>query len=213
MEYVPIDGIVEPVKVEPGQFITGRFELHADYHQRRRGYEKRFPSPRTVWRWLLSLRNMQNLTIKSSSKYSIISITNWHTYQENDQRVTNRCPADDHKQEGIRMTKNVSAKKADPDTKTFILEWGESFSKKFNETYMPNWAKEGKLTKNMLRVHGIDRLRELKKAFFSSQDSFIKSSDYSIGAFKANLNKVIVELARDPFEQAKREMSDEVEVR
>jgi hypothetical protein len=251
MEYVPIDGIVEPVKVESGQFITGRFELHADYHQRRRGYERRFPSSRTVWRWLVSLRNMQNLTIKSYSKYSIISIINWHTYQENVQRVTNRCPAGDHKQEVNKNEKescrskrtdndsqaslsgreeqkeppsseskiNPSAKRkrkgaeTNPDVITFIQEWNGPFSKKFNEPYMPNWAKEGKLTKDMLRVHGIDKLRELKKAFFSSQDSFIQNSDYSIGAFKANLNKIIVEIAKDPVEQAKREMNEEGEMR
>jgi len=114
MEYVPIDGIVEPVKVEPGQFITGRFELHADYHQRRRGYKKRSPSPVTVWRWLLSLRDMQNLNIKSYSKYSIISISNWKSYQENDQQMINRRSTGDHKQEGIR-------------SKDMLNQWFERF--------------------------------------------------------------------------------------
>ncbi|NIO19672.1 MAG: hypothetical protein GTN76_02710, partial [Candidatus Aenigmarchaeota archaeon] len=101
-EYVPIDGIVEPIRVEPGQFITGRYELHADYHQRRRGYKKRSPSPFTVWRWLLSLRDMQNLSIKSFNKYSIISISNWKLYQENEQQMSNRRATDEHKQERIR---------------------------------------------------------------------------------------------------------------
>ena len=106
---VPIEGLVEPVLVQPGQFITGRFALHADFHLSRRGYEKRSPSPRTVWRWLEKLRNLQMLTIKSFSKYSIITITNWNQYQGFDQQVTNSRPTDDHKQECIKNEKEVRA--------------------------------------------------------------------------------------------------------
>jgi len=207
MEYVPIDGIVEPVKVEPGQFITGRFELHADYHQRRRGYEKRFPSPRTVWRWLVSLRNMQNLTIKSSSKYSIISITNWHTYQESDQLVTNGCPTGDHKQEVNKNDKeSMSAKKVDPHVKTFILEWIEIWSQKFGKAYTPSWGKEGKLIKQMLKIHSLPELREFRDDFFRANDPFIAQSDYSIGFFRAMVNKLVASRKLDPVEQARQEM-------
>jgi hypothetical protein len=106
---VPIDGLVEPVLVRSGQFITGRYELHGDYHQWRRGYKKRSPSPRTVWRWLEKLRNLQMLTIKSFSKYSIITINNWNQYQAFDQQMTNRRPTDDHKQECIKNDKEGRA--------------------------------------------------------------------------------------------------------
>ena len=209
-EYVPIEGIVEPIKINPGQFITGRYELHADYHQRRKGYKKRFPSPLTVWRWLHFLKNMQNLNIKSFSKYSIISINNWKPYQENEQQMNNRRTSDEHKQEVLRINKNKESKdscrkKTDPDVKTFILEWTESFSKKFNQPYTPNWAKEGKLVKEMLKIHSLPKLRELMKDFFSSPDPFIKNAGYTIGVFKTQLNKLIVERETDPFEQAKKE--------
>lgn len=89
-QYISIEGVIKPVKVEPGQFITGRFELHRDYHQSRRGYKKLLPSPYTAWRWLVSLRDMQMLSIKSFNKYSIISIINWKQYQGNEQQVSNR---------------------------------------------------------------------------------------------------------------------------
>ena len=48
---------------------------------------------------------MQILTIKTENKFSIITIINWNLYQQNDQQVTNRCPADDHKQTLIEELK------------------------------------------------------------------------------------------------------------
>ena len=95
---VKLDGVVEPVQLKPGQFITGRFELHGAYHQWRRGYKKRFPSARTTWRWLKVLEKMQFLTIKSKSKFSIITMANWPTEQLEKQKVSSRCPADDHRE-------------------------------------------------------------------------------------------------------------------
>jgi len=106
---VPIEGLVEPVLVKTGQFITGRYQLHGDYHQWRRGYKKRSPSPKTAWRWLEKLRNLQMLTIKSFNKYSIITINNWDQYQAFDQQMTNRRPTDDHKQECIKNDKEGRA--------------------------------------------------------------------------------------------------------
>ena len=41
--HVKVDGIVKPITLEAGQFITGRFKLHGNYHQWRRGYKKRSP--------------------------------------------------------------------------------------------------------------------------------------------------------------------------
>jgi len=198
-------GITE-VHLLPGQFIFGRESAAKELRMK----------PSTLWKRMLKLKNIENLNIESSSKYSIITLANWGLYQDPPEKVTAKVtareqPSNTNKNDKNKVSKDTcrSKKTTDPNVRSFILEWNESFSKKFNQTYMPNWAKEGKLTKDMLRVHGIDKLRELRKAFFSSQDSFIKNSDYSIGAFKANLNRIIVELATDPFEQAKREMGRE----
>ncbi len=209
-QYVYIDGVVEPIKVDPGQFITGRFQLHGDYHQWGRGYKKRFPSAYTAWRWLLTLQRMQNLSIKSFSKYSIISIINWDLYQENEQQLSNRRATAEHKQERITMKKNtLSVKKTDPDVKSFILEWGEIWSQKFGKPYTANWGKEVKLVKGMLKIHSLQELRELRDDFFTSKDPFIIQSDYSIGVFKTMVNKLITNRKLDPVEQAREEMRND----
>jgi hypothetical protein len=97
-----------PVTLKPGQFITGRYSLWEDYHQwhllKRKPRRKPTPSAKTVRRWLLTLQNMQMLSIKKTNKYSIISITNWKQYQQNVQQASNRCPTGVHKQE---INKNV----------------------------------------------------------------------------------------------------------
>ena len=102
---VMLPGTLKAIKLKPGQFITGRYQLHYDYHQghKRKKYSlKAAPTAITLYRWLLSLRDMQILNIKSYNKYSIISITNWHLYQGSEQQVNTRRTSDEHKQELIK---------------------------------------------------------------------------------------------------------------
>jgi len=99
--WVPIQGIINPVKVLPGQFITGRFSLHRDYYPRK---GKKHKSPLTVWRWLRILEKMGNLNIEMNNRYSIITIINWLGYQpgeirneqQNEQQM-NKRPTDEQK--------------------------------------------------------------------------------------------------------------------
>lgn len=74
------------VYLQPGQLIFGR---HSAAKQLRM-------NPSTIWKRMKKLESMQNLTIESNSHYSIITIVNWHAYQdkqeksnsESDNRVT-----------------------------------------------------------------------------------------------------------------------------
>ena len=87
---IPITGVLAPIKIFPGQFITGRYALHADSHQahlKKRYNPKAKPSATTLFRWLQALQSMQILDIKSSNKYTIITICNWNKYQVNDHQV------------------------------------------------------------------------------------------------------------------------------
>lgn len=108
-QHVSLDGLVEPVLVQPGQFITGRYQLHGDYHGWSKGHKKKKPAPSTVWRWLQTLEKMQNLRIRSFNKYSIITITNWSEYQQNEQQMNIRRTSDEHKQECIKNDKEGRA--------------------------------------------------------------------------------------------------------
>lgn len=69
----PIKMIVgfQEVQLEPGQFIFGR----------RKAAEETKLSEQEIRTCIGFLKKAQNLTIKSTNKFSIISIVNWHAYQ------------------------------------------------------------------------------------------------------------------------------------
>ena len=81
-QFVSIDGIARPIKLDPGEFVTGRFLLHKEFYPSNKKSNK---SALTLWRKLEILNNMGNLNIKTMSKCSVISITNWKDYQQTEQ--------------------------------------------------------------------------------------------------------------------------------
>ena len=85
------------VHLMPGDFVTGRFDLQSMYNRGLSSDQQK--SPKTVWRWLEALENGHFLTIKTTNKFSVVSILNWHKYQiidqQNEQQVTNKRPTND----------------------------------------------------------------------------------------------------------------------
>lgn len=81
------------VKLLPGEFVTGRHELASEFNEGVKPSEK--VSPSTVWRYMKNFEKWQMLNIKSSNKFSVISITNWSEYQQNEQQVNNSCTANE----------------------------------------------------------------------------------------------------------------------
>lgn len=62
----------EVLTIKPGQFIFGRFEAAKDLHMK----------PSTLWGQMLQLKNLGNIDIKTNTKFSVITICNWGTYQQ-----------------------------------------------------------------------------------------------------------------------------------
>jgi len=67
----------QKVHLQPGEFIFGR----------KKASEETFLSEQEIRTCLDSLRRLQNLTIKTTNKYSIISIINWNLYQDEDFQI------------------------------------------------------------------------------------------------------------------------------
>ena len=95
---------MQMVELEPGQFVFGRKAAAKELKV----------GERTIRTCVQKLATLQNLTIKSTNKFSIISITNWGIYQQeenktdhqSDQQATSKRPASDHKQE-CKTQKNI----------------------------------------------------------------------------------------------------------
>lgn len=81
------------VRLLPGQLVFGRHKFS----------EKTGVSESIVRSALKVLENLQQITIKSESKFSIITVTKWSFYQEespaNNQQLTSKRPAVDHNKE------------------------------------------------------------------------------------------------------------------
>ena len=102
------------VELQPGQFVFGRASAAKELGS----------TERKIRTCLELLKNIDFLTIHTTNKYSIITIVNWHTYQDErpadgqqvDQQATSKRPADDHKQ-----THNTETQEEDKkETKTRV---------------------------------------------------------------------------------------------
>lgn len=100
----------QEIPLLPGQFVTGRFALQQEYNA--------MLSPRkkikdtTLWSWLKRLEEWGDLDIKSTNKYSVITVLKWSDYQETltteQQQIDNRLTT---KRQQIDTNKNVKNEK------------------------------------------------------------------------------------------------------
>lgn len=87
----------QEVDLKPGQFVTGRFSLYADYNS---GVSPRKKvKDTTLWSWLKRLESYGNIDIKTTNKYSVVTVVKWSEYQDtlttepqqNDNKLTADC--------------------------------------------------------------------------------------------------------------------------
>jgi DNA replication protein DnaD len=68
------------VELEPGQFVFGLNQASIETGI----------SVQTIRTILKNLKNTENLTLKSTNKYSIVTIINWNTYQDDSHQTNNQ---------------------------------------------------------------------------------------------------------------------------
>ena len=145
--WLPIEGMVEPVQLFPGQFVTGRFSLHKEYYKKRKKGQK---TPLTLWRWLQILEKVGNLNIKTNNKYSIITIINWDSYQNgkkqneqlNEQQANNRRTTGEQQANTDNNVDNVDNEKkhtAFNNAEFYITKKKRKITGKRLETFMLFW--------------------------------------------------------------------------
>jgi len=177
MVWVPIEGLRKPAKVLPGQFITGRFQLHKDYYRRHKRTAK---SPGTVWRWLQTLRDMENLTLEMNNRFTMVTICNWEKYQSppdkngqaNEQQMNNRCTTDEQQARTNKNDKNKEEVKPPPAAGThqaFINWFCERFQSEIGVAYSFQGGKDGAATKSLLGAYTPDQIKDMAAAMFADK--------------------------------------------
>ncbi|WP_432763340.1 DnaD domain protein [Enterococcus gallinarum] len=68
-----------------GEFVTGRDAI--TFEMNKGAKREHQVNSASVWRWLKKFESEQMLNIKSTTKYSVISINNWDEYQGSEQQV------------------------------------------------------------------------------------------------------------------------------
>lgn len=107
----------QTVHLQPGQFITGREAVHELYNNGLKPKDK-VKGKSTVYRWLEALEMNGCLNIKKTTKYSMVTVTNWQEYQQSEhqfeQQMNNKRTTNEHKQEVKNIKNNDSAAEATP---------------------------------------------------------------------------------------------------
>jgi hypothetical protein len=148
--WIHLDGVSDPIEVQPGQFITGRYSLHREFYQAESESNK---SPLTVWRWLEKLSKWDNVNIKTNNKYTLVEIVNWELYQssngseqKNEQQANSRQTTDEQQMNTEKNEENDNKEKkgnSSPPTfeevkeyflsKEYSIEQAEKFFNYYNE--------------------------------------------------------------------------------
>ncbi|KAA0941591.1 DnaD domain protein [Sporosarcina sp. ANT_H38] len=91
------------VKLEVGQFVTGRNALADEFNK---GAKKDdVVSAITLWRWLKNFEEWQMLNIKTTTKYSVVTVSNWSEHQQHEQQVNNKRTTDEQQ---VNTNNNVN---------------------------------------------------------------------------------------------------------
>lgn len=84
------------ISIKAGQLISGRKQLSIDTGL----------TERQIRTALNHLKSTNEVTIKTTNKYSIITITNWDLYQSNDQQNAIKRPTNDQQPTTLKECKN-----------------------------------------------------------------------------------------------------------
>lgn len=112
----------QEIILEPGQFVFGRKKAAKELKMSEQ-------SVRTI---VLNLKNHEKLTIKTTSKYSVITIVNWELYQmdkaESTNISTNSQPTTNQQ---LTTNKNIRTKEHKKSTKNTLYSFALTGDRKF----------------------------------------------------------------------------------
>lgn len=188
------------VLVKRGQFVFGRKSAAKALKM----------DESTIYKRMMKLKNMENCNIQSNTHYSIVTILNYDLYQGSEkEEVTGKVTPKEHPSNTNKNYKNEknnigrAKKEVDPQVKEFLKYWGETFQEKTGQPYVFNFGKDGKLIKDLFKVHPLKTLQDAVSNFF--KDERCKQRGLTIGILYQEINRLVSLKSMNPLEQAKRE--------
>jgi len=121
----------QKITLEAGQFVTGRIEFGKSINK----------SPTTAWFWLKQFQLDSMIDIKSTNKYSVITILKWKDYQQLDINIDSKKTAKRQQKDTNKNDKNEKNIICDKNEIDFIAQkLLEHFNKTMNKkvkSYLP----------------------------------------------------------------------------
>jgi hypothetical protein len=199
------------VILQPGQFVTGRFDLAAMYNGGLSDEQQ--ISPLTAWRWLQKLERYEFLNINSNNKFSVVSILNWDIYQkpeqQNEQQLNNKRTTTEQQLNTNNNDNNKNIKRSSRQKRVFDDDSVELIISRYlfdkirtinpgaKEPNFQKWADHVRLMIEQDK-RTVDEIREVLKWLYTETEGFwrtvILSTDNLRSKFDAintkRLNKV-----------------------
>ena len=80
-----------------------------------------------------------------------------------------------------------------PDVKIFLDYAYRKHQEKTGEKLLIDGGKDGRIVKRLLGAYGLEKMKRLYDALIRADDPFIRQAGYSIGVFKSQINKLLVQ--------------------
>lgn len=108
-----------------GQFVTGRTAISNEYNY---GSTKRHQiSAISAWRLLKKLESMEMLNIKTTTKYSVVTVIRWSDYQETEQQLDIKPTTTRQQLDTYKNDKNDKNEKKSTTSKSAINFYENNF--------------------------------------------------------------------------------------
>ena len=147
------------IHLKPGQIATGRKKIAqcTDLNENK------------VYRALTALKSLGNIEIKSTNRYSIITVVNWEKYQDesgnrtaNEQQTNNKTTADEQ-QDNSKRTQHKNGKNGNKEKNIYICSFFQSVWDEYPKKLGKN--KVTKAAMKQLEEAGMDTVMEAVRRY------------------------------------------------
>jgi len=164
-------------KISRGQIVIGRKKLAEDL-----GITE--DQVRTSIKRLISTND---ITTKITNKFTIVCIDKYEHYQSSKSPSESPATHPTNPQQIPTIKEYNNVKNNTTEVFNHFLKVYETKRKK---KYIPTYGKDQKIIKDLLQHLEAEELKNLMGVFFESQDTFVMGSDYGLGVFKSQVNKL-----------------------
>lgn len=166
------------ISLNSGQFVTGRYAIASEFNNGVPHGQQ--ISDQKAWRMLKQFEKSEMLNIKSTTKYSVISISKWEEYQQNEQQTDIKPTSNEQQTDTNKNVKNdkkdnsASPAEKDPIPYSEIISYlnektGKSFKNAAgHQKYIRARWNEGQ------RLDDFKRVIDLKSADWLHDDKMAK---------------------------------------